>query len=261
MSNSNFPPISTLGEISSVVGSYIYWLMSQIQPDRWTNQNQVIYSYTEDWDSNAYWYMKQNNVAALSYPFAAITRVPEIKSVDFGNGLRPWDIDFYDRYTPDTYVPGTTPTTVKTVRVRRVLLGYFCNIWDGSFAGSEKIIDRIIALGMRGPKRVDYTSQLLQIPVRVTVEFSIPKRSRVPSKDDIVAGTGNVFGVSCPLAVVGVVGSVFQQPYILNQELKVGTSPIDEYSQSGVLNPNLPDFIIYDTIQNYDGSLTVVTGP
>ena len=221
----------------------------------------MVYSPTQDWLSNTYWYMRQNNVNAVAFPFAAITRAPDILKVDSGNGLRPWDVDWFNKITG--YMPGTTPTTVNTVRVRRLTFGYYWNIWDGTFIGSERLIDRIIMEGMKGPKRVDYFSNVLGINSRVTFALSIPKRVRVPTEQELIQGQGAVFGVSCPIAVEGIIGTAESKPYILDQSLILDQPPTPNPtdSQSADLS-NPQNFItIFDATQHSDGSLTVNTTP
>lgn len=196
--------------------------------------------------------MRHNSVSSLSFPFVALTRTPEILSIDSGNGKRPWDVDWYNKVT--SYQP-SDPTTVKTIRVRRAEMGYYCNIWTDSFAGSERIIDRLIALGMKGPHRADYYSHMLKNPSRITVEMAIPSRVHGPTRREATETLGNIFGVSVPLAVNGLIGTVYQKPFILDQVLteSIATQPGQTLSDTST-----PFFTVYKAVQHYDGTVEVV---
>lgn len=188
------PQTSTLVEIHVGLNTIIFEILRTIDPLSWKEQQQIIYSTVNDWDTAYQSYLVKNNIQEVKFPFSSLTRVET-------------QVAFSQWNAPLTVYESPTPTSfnVKGAVIRPVRCGFTWTLYTKDYLGLENLVDLLVLQGSETQK-FSFYSDVLQQQSEFSFIFEAPYHNLIPGKEDKIRGHGAIFSLTIPIIVDCVFG-------------------------------------------------------
>lgn len=186
---------STLSEVNVKLAEVLFTILNSLDPIRWCDSGQVIYSTVDDWNTAQEAYKVYNKVREVKYPFASLTRTP----VEMDNH-KPWSDNFIVNTSKDSENITTDNVRIKPVRVR-----YDFIIYEDRLEDIEAFSDLIIIDG-RQTQRLDFNSQVINQPARLSFFMEEPVHGMIADRDEKRDARGFIYSLKIPITVDTVLG-------------------------------------------------------
>ena len=231
----------TLNEVNEEVRRVFFSLMKYLDPSSWKDSDQVVSTMTDSWEAAVRSYQTRNVARSnegspqVKYPFGTVTRVPEFEEIEVTTINRPWRVDYYNKENLDS-----STTSVSTIDVMGIRLGYICKMYDRRYDRTEFLLDRILVDIAKQGQVFTYNSETLGVESYFHVTFSYPFPFEVPEVTDREDGKGEVIGLQIDLQVDAILGTKKESKIILTSfvDIYLDKETFDTRDEPNV-DPNL----------------------
>jgi hypothetical protein len=185
----------TLAEIHLKLIDKMYSYLNNIDPTQWIDSIQVFYSPVKGWDNVIRIYEKKNKTNNVKFPFAVITRKPELSKEN--------DISRRGWYTD--YLKTGTTADGKQFQCLPVKVIYDMVIYDDTYNNMESICEKLIF--MRGKNIThEYTSDLIGEKLNFFITYDdLPVYDMIPDVAEKYQGKGTIYSMEYQFKVDGII--------------------------------------------------------